>query len=212
MAGLSNIRLEIDASELQAPLDRLKGVLTPEEINLLSYRIFRRTGQHVRGILRQDLPRQYEVKAGEVGKAVGNARMTNGGGGGGGGGAGCIIPVRGARKSIGGSFRASGGAHGWNSVHRKYHVKARIVKAAQSTLPANAPSYGGMPPFRNLGSKLGGVTFTRAGKARLPIMKVSGIAVPQMPMNRSEAEVQADIRDYMMQRYEHELTRLLMGK
>lgn len=204
-----NVRLEIDASELQQELDRLKGKLTPEEIDKISMRIFRRTGQHVRSILRKDIPKEYEVKAGEVGSAVGAAKVT---GGGGVGGAGCIIPVRGPRKSIGGSFRASGGAHGWNSVHRKYRVKARIVRGQQSVLPANAASYGGMPPFRNLGSSLGGVTFTRAGVSRLPILKVSGIAIPQMPMNRSEAEVQQDIQDYMMKRFEHELNWLIGSK
>ena len=55
-------------------------------------------------------------------------------------------------------------------------------------------------------------TFTRAGKSRLPILKVSGIAIPQMPLNRSEAEVQKDIQDYMMQRFEHELNWLLASK
>jgi len=209
MAPRLNVMLEIDSSELQAELDRLKGCLKPEEIDKISMRIFRRTGQHVRKILKTDIPREYEVKAGEVSKAVGNAKVT---GGGGFSGTGCIIPVRGPRKSIGGSFRASGGAHGWNSVHRKYRVKARIVRGQQSVLPANAASYGGMPPFRNLGSSLGGVTFTRAGKRRLPIMKVSGIAVPQMPMNRSEADVQRDIQDYMMKRFEHELQWLIGGK
>lgn len=206
------IKLDIDATELQRELDRLKGVLTPEEIDRLSYRIFSRTGQHVRGILRKDIPRKYETKASEVGKAVGNARVTNGVGAGAGSGVGCIIPVKGSRKSIGGSFRASGGAHGWNSVHRKYRVKARIVKGAQSTLPENAGSYGGMPPFRNLGSKLGGVTFTRSGKDRLPIVKVTGIAIPQMPLNRSEQDIQKDIQEYMMKRYEHELQQLIRGK
>lgn len=209
MAPRKDVRLEIDASEVQAELNRLRGVLTPEEIDKISMRIFRRTGQHVRGILRRDIPKEYEVKAGEVSKAVGNAKVT---GGGGVAGTGCIIPVRGPKKSIGGSFRASGGAHGWNSVHRKYRVKARIVRGQQSVLPANASSYGGMPPFRNLGSSLGGVTFTRAGKSRLPILKVTGIAVPQMPMNRSEADVQRDIQDYMMQRIEHELQWLIGGK
>ena len=119
MPGL-NVRLEIDASELQQELDRLRGKLTPEEIDKISVRIFRRTGQHVRGVLRRDLPREYEVKAGEVGKSVGNAKVT---GGGGTAGAGCIIPVRGPRRGIGGSFRASGGAHGWQSLRRKYPVR-----------------------------------------------------------------------------------------
>ena len=72
-------------------------------------------------------------------------------------------------------------------------------------------SYGGQAPFRNLGSKLGGLTFTRAGKGRFPILKVVGISVAQMPTNRSESEVQADIKAYLEKRMEHELQRLIGG-
>lgn len=202
MAG--GIYLEIDASELDSEIERLRRVMTPAEFNRAMYRIFQRTGGHVRRILKTDLPKEYHAKAGEIGAAVGNGRVT-----GGGLGVGCSIPVTGHKKSIGGGFGASGGAHGWNSLRRRYRVKARIVKAGQSTLPQQMSSYGGQPPFRNLGSKLGGLTFTRAGKSRFPIKKVVGIAIPQMPMNRSEAEVQKDIVDYMRKRIEHEFMRLL---
>ena len=201
-----NVYLEIDASELSGQIDRLKSALTPARVNQVMYGIFQRTGGHVRQILKEDLPKQYYITPGAVGKAVGRAIMT-----GGSGGAGCIIPVTGPKLSIGGGFSASGGAHGWASLHRKYRVKARIVKSGQSTLPQNMSSYGGQPPFRNLGSKLGGLTFTRAGKGRTPIMKVSGIAIPQMPTNRSEADVQSDIKAYMEKRMAHELQRLVGG-
>ena len=200
------IMLEIDSSEVDAAVTRLRNVLTPARCNQVMAGIFRRTEGHVRKILKSDLPNQYYVKPSEVGAAVKKARVTSGALG-----AGCVIPVTGPKKSIGGGFGASGGAHGWRSLHRRYSVKARIVKAAQSTLPASMGSYGGMPPFRNLGSRLGGVTFTRAGKGRFPIMKVSGIAIPQMPMNRSKAEVQADIEAYLRGRIEHEFQRLMMG-
>ena len=78
-------------------------------------------------------------------------------------------------------------------------------------MPDKMGSYGGEPPFRNLGSKLGKKTFTRAGKARLPIMKVVGIAIPQMPMNRSEDDVQEDIKIYMQKRIEYEFQRVIAG-
>ena len=87
-----------------------------------------------------------------------------------------------------------------------------MVKAGASVLPAHMPgSYGGNPPFRNLGSKLGGVAFTRKTKERFPIMKVESMAIPQMPMNRSEPDVQNDIKTYMQQRMEHEFQRLIAG-
>lgn len=37
-------------------------------------------------------------------------------------------------------------------------------------------------------------------------MKVVGIAILQMPTNRSEAEVQADILSYMAERIAHEFS------
>lgn len=202
-----SVYLEIDASDLTDDLDRLKSVMTQQQFDQAMYRIFQRTGGHVRQVLRKDLPKEYHVRAGEVSSAVHGARVTSGGGL----GVGCSIPVIGTRKSIGGSFRASGGAHGWNSLHRKYRVKSRIIKAAQSTLPQNMSSYGGNPPFRNLGSTLGGVTFTRKSKERFPIVRVEGIAIPQMPMNRSEEDVQRDIKNYMEKRMEHEFQRMIAG-
>lgn len=200
------IYLEIDASELNAEISRLKSVLTPERFNQVMYSIFQRTGGHVKMILRKDLPVDYHVTAGQISSAVKNAQMTSSAGG-----IGCTIPIRDSRGTIGGRYGASGGAHGWNSLRRKYRVKGKVVKAGVSTLPTHMSSYGGQPPFRNLGSSLGGLTFTRAGKRRFPIKKVVGIAIPQMPMNRSQAEVQKDILEYMKQRIEHEFQRAIRG-
>lgn len=199
-----SIYLEIDASELQGKINDLKAVVKPERFNQIMYSIFQRTGGHVKMILRKDLPVDYHVKAGQISSAVGNAQMTSSAGG-----VGCAIPIRDSRGTIGGRYGASGGTHGWNSLKRKYRVKGKVVKAGVSTLPTHMSSYGGQPPFRNLGSKLGGLTFTRAGKGRFPIKKVVGIAIPQMPMNRSQAEVQQDILDYMKQRIEHEFMRAM---
>ena len=206
MAG-TGFYLEVDASDLQDEIDRLRSVMTQAQFDRAMYRIFQRTGGHVRQILRSDLPKEYHVRAGDVSSAVRGAKVASGTGT----GVGCSIPVVAPRRSIGGGFRASGGAHGWNSLRRKYRVKSRIIKAAQSTLPQNMSSYGGYPPFRNLGSRLGGLTFTRKTRNRFPIVKVEGIAIPQMPINRSEADVQDDIKKYMYNRMEHEFQRLIAG-
>lgn len=57
-------------------------------------------------------------------------------------------------------------------------------------------SYGGQPPFRNLGSaKLGGVAFTRSGRSVFPIERIAAIGVPQMPMNRARPEVESQVHD-----------------
>lgn len=205
--AVPSVYLEIDASELNEQIERLRSILKPERFDQVMYSIFKRTGNHVKMILRKDLPVDYYVKAGQINAAVKTPQLS----GGGGMGVGCVIPIVDSRGTIGGRYGASGGAHGWASLHRKYRVKGRVVKAGASTLPSQMGSYGGQPPFRNLGSRLGGLTFTRAGKARFPIMKVVGIAIPQMPMNRSQDEVQQDILDYMKERMEHEIQRLMAG-
>ena len=153
MAG--GVYLEIDASEYNALIERVRTVLTPAQINQMMYGILRRAEGHIRSVLPKDVVPNYHVKSREVKEAIGHAKMT----GGTLGGVGCIIPVSGPRRSIGGSFKASGGARGWESKRKKYRIKARIVKSGQSTLPQKMESYGDQPPFRNLSApKLNGVT------------------------------------------------------
>lgn len=198
--------MEIDASDLQDKITRLQANMTEAQFERAMYGIFQRTGRHVAQILRKDLPQKYEVKPGDISASVKSPQLSMGFGG-----VGCSIPIRAVRGKIGSQYRASGGAHGWNSVKRKYKVKARVLKGTQSTLPAKWHS--GYPPFRNLGSKLGGLTFARSSKARGPILKLTGIAIPQMPLNRSEADVQQDIKDYLEKQMEERFMALMrIGK
>lgn len=205
---MKGVYLEIDASDLQEEIERLKRVCTREKFEQVMYGIFRRTGGHVRRILREDLPEDYNVRPGEVSSAVGGAKVSTGIGG-----VGCSIPVMGERKHIGGGgkgFPAKGGRRGWNSLKSgHYDINVHVYKGSWSTLPAHLSNYGGQPPFRNLGSSLHGLTFTRMSKARLPIEPVEGIAVPQMPMNRSEPSVQYDIKKYMEERMEQRFQQLI---
>ena len=201
-----SVYLEVDASELNSEINRLKSVMTPQQFDRAMYGIFQRTGTHVKTILRKDLPVQYNIKSAEVGKAVQKASVSRGGSG-----TGCTIPVVAPRRKIGhGGFTAYGGRKGWASLTSgHYDVTAVIYRGKRSKLPGHMKQYGGKPPFRNIGSSLGGLTMTRSGDARLPIEKVMGIAIPQMPMNKSKPEVQNDIKDYMFQRMEHRLQALI---
>ena len=200
MAQLMNI--EIDASDLRNKIVRLQENMAREQFEHAMYGIFRRTGRHVAAILRKDLPQQYAVKAGDISASVKSPQLSMGGGG-----VGCSIPIRAARGKIGSQYKASGGAHGWNSMRRKYKVKAKVLKGAQSILPSNWHS--GFPPFRNLGSSLGSIAYARSSRARGPILKLTGIAIPQMPLNRSEADVQMDIKDYLEKQMEERFNALL---
>ena len=198
------IALDVDMSELRGTIAHLRAHTSDKLFARAMYRTFKETGRHVGAILKQDLPNQYYVKAAEIGQVVQKPIVNMAGMN-----VACRIPLKGARKSIGGSFSASGSAHGWQSVHKKYRVTARIVKGAASKLPAKMDSYGGMPPFRNIPSNLGKATFTRTGKGRFPIKSVVGIAIPQMPMNRSAEEVEKDILDFTERRLMHYIEQIM---
>lgn len=198
------VYLNIDISDAKETIDKLRLVHSPDEMKKLLYRAVSRTGRQVRTIIKTEVPKDYEVKPTWVASHVKNPKISYGGGG---LGVKCVIPIDGHRGSVGGRFGASGGSHGWNAAKKggkRYKIKAKIVKGTTSTMPETMKRQGGNPPFRNLGSSLGGVTFTRVGKGRFPIARVVGIGVPQMPMNRSQDDVQKQINETLIKRLEHE--------
>lgn len=48
-----------------------------------------------------------------------------------------------------------------------------------------------------------GIAFTRRTQNRLPIVKVVGLGVPQMPLNRSSDDVQDALLQFIGNRLEH---------
>lgn len=201
------VYMDIDISDAMETISALRAAHTQDEFERLMYRVFSRTGRHVKTILKKDLPKEYKVKPTWIGEQVGAPRTELGGIA----GVSCSIPIKGTRGTIGGTYSASGGAHGWKGKSRRYKISAQMVKHQRSTMPPQMSHQGGNPPFRNLGSKLGGLTFTRTTDARLPIVRVAGIGVPQMPLNRSEDDVKNDVMDTLMKRLEHEHERLISG-
>lgn len=206
------VYLDVDISDAMETINALRAIHTPENFERLMYSAIRRTGRHVKTILKKDLPKEYNAKPSWIGSQVGAPKIELGGGV---AGVSCSIPIKGTRGTIGGTFNASGGAHGWNATRRRYKVSAQMVKSKRSILPSEMKHQGGYPPFRNLGSKLGKLTFTRTGektsKGKDAIAKVVGISVPQMPLNRSEDDVQTDIMDMLMKRLEQEHARIIKG-
>ena len=200
--------IEVDASDLIWKVDRLKENMTQEQFERAMYGIFKDTSRHVKKILKEDTRRYYYVKAGDVTAAVQSPQVSYGGGG-----VGCVIPIRGTRGTVGGRYRASGGSHGGKAArrHRRQNIKAKVVKAGDSVMPDRMPgSYGGNPPFRNLGSG-SSLAWTRKTSARYPIMPVYSMSIPQMPTNRAEADVQKDIKDYLEKRMDQRFRSLIMN-
>lgn len=203
------LQIEIDDAELQRDMNALKAACTPEQFNRAMYRVFARTGSTIKRIVKTDVPHEYQVKAGEVGATIRSPKVTTSGMG-----VGCVIPVVGPRRYIGPEFKAKHGAHGWKVLRRKkrYKVTAKILRGQDSELPTSLGDYGGMAPFRNLGSKIMPNAWHRLSKKRGPIMSMVGIAIPQMPLNRSKDEIQGEIMTTMKTRTAHELQRVLAVK
>lgn len=193
----------VDMTDAKELVNDLRAMHTKKEFETLIFRASRKTAGRVRSILKEELPKDYHVKKNAIGKAVKNPKIQRMPGM----AISCRIPVEGVRLAIGGEFSATGGRKGWKGITpgKRYKIKAKIVKKGQSVLPVEMKKIGGKPPFRNLSAKkLNNVAFTRKGDDKTPIQKIVGIAIPQMPMNRSENRIQTEIKEYMINRLEHE--------
>lgn len=206
--------LDIDISDAQKKIDALSRALTPQQAKLLNYRVVNRTGKKVKSIVSSDVPKRYHIKKNVVARDIRRPRMGNSSGV----SVSCSIPIEGMRHIIGGNtFPARGGRHGWNGIvaGKRYRIATQIVKGQQTVLPETMSHQGGTPPFRNLGAqKLNNATFNRAAGAgfppkNLPLVRVVGLAVPQMPLNRAEDDVQEDIRDFMIKRIDQEFANIM---
>ena len=200
----------IDTSPCADLIAELRRRMTPEKFNQRMYSVMQRTSRHVSNILKADLPKEYKIRRkGDIGRAVQRPQMQNNGMS-----VGCVIPIKAPRGKLGpgkAAFAATNGRRGWNTK-KKYKIKVKVLQSGAGTLPENVKSYGNQPPFRNLSAgQLNNLVFTREGQGRLPIVPVTGIAIPQMVSNRSEDQVKKDILDYFTQRLIHELEYLIQS-
>lgn len=216
------VYLYVDASELSDLLQMMASRLTPGQFDRLMRRSLNEVGKRGKKIIREAIQMEYYASTAWVNRSIRGAKIE-----GGGGSILCRIPVISEKGGIGGEFSAGGGAYGWNPP--PYRITAQIVKSGTSTLPPEMTHQGGQPPFRNIGerttykknpnkklkrpmvtkkSKGGSGVFTRAGKSRLPIEKVSGIAVPQMPLNRSRGVTENRIIALAEKRVVHNFSNL----
>lgn len=215
------IALYIDTTPVQALLDDMASKLTPGQFDALMRRTLNETAKHTRAVTVREVRKDYVAPTDWVRGAIKAAKIT-----GGGAALTCTIPVVGPKGKIGGIFSAAGGAYGWNPP--PYRITSQIVKGQTSTMPSVMSSYGGQPPFRNIGviargksgRKLkrpkdaptkggsGALTWTRTGKDRFPIEPVAGLAVPQMVMTRARPEIEDETLRYLEARAVHHFSRI----
>ena len=188
----------VDMSDLQSKIEHLRLVLTKEQFEKVMYRTFGEVGRRAKTLIAKEVVQDYAVTQKWVKDNTGSYQLSMGGAF----PVTCTIPLKGHKGSIGGRFALSSPVRS----RREGRVRARIVRDQVSTLPQRMENQGGNPPF-----VAEGVAFTRRTKARLPIVRVVGLGVPQMPLNRSEPSVQEDIKTYMYNRMEHEFQRIIGG-
>lgn len=218
-----NPYLNIDMSDVYEKLNEMKQVVGEKNAAKILYWTVKDSAGHIRAKLSPILRKEYQSRAMTIRRSIGKAIMT--------GEMSCVIPIENTRNIIGGSdFPLDGSTTRvvkGNATRRKkaleagkkpkpgkkYKIRAKILKKGVSTMPdimpgAGRSSYGDQPPFlMPVKSKSGPtgkhIVMTRKGKARLPIISVVGIGVPQMPLNRSRAAVEDDIADFAMDRLVH---------
>lgn len=185
--------LYIDASELQRKIATLRGVLSTAGFNRVITRTFNEVGRKSRTLIAKEVQKDYAVTQKWVKSQIGGYTLGNGVGG----GVVCVIPLSSHKGTIGGRFKLSG---------RKRAITAKILKKGLSTMPARMKNQGGNPPFYI--PKYGAV-FTRRTSERTPIVRVVGLAVPQMPLGRSENNVSTTLLNFGMERLEHNFVFML---
>lgn len=215
--------LSIDMSDVYEKLREIRQVVGEKNAEKILYWTVKDTARHIRKTLSPILRKEYQSRAMTIRGSIGQPEIN--------GAMSCVIPIENARNIIGGSdFPLDGSTTRvvkGNATRRKkaleagkkpkpgkkYKIRAKILKKGVSTLPhimpgAGRSSYGDQPPFlMPVKSKSGPtgkyIVMTRKGKEKLPIIRVVGIGVPQMPLNRSREEVKDDIAEFAMKRLVH---------
>lgn len=196
----------IDTTDAMARIKQLELALSQRQIHDVLYRTLNETGRYVKTIMRKDVPHDYAVTATWVGKHVGNVQISTATFG---ANVTAIVPLDGKKGTIGGIFKMTG-TRGRPKKRKKglkaYKINAKIIKADTSELPEKMKRQGGNPPFIAKGA-----VYTRRTNQAYPVVRVVGLAMPQMPLKRSEAEVRKDINKRLESRLNHHLDRLLVS-
>lgn len=192
--------ITVDISQLSGTMNRMRVALGEENFKRLMYRTFKRVAGSAKEIISTDVRKEYPVKDGWVRGAIQSPKVTTGGEY----VAKCEIPMRG-RKGLEGpgqTFKLDGRA-------AKGRLKPVLVKkGTRKPLPMRLQNQGGNPPFLTT-TKAGQMVMTRRTKMRYPIVRVGGLSLPQMPMNRAETEIQRKLLKTAADRLDHEFGQMM---
>lgn len=169
------VDIRIDATQALQTLSEAQKMLSPEKCKEYMRLTLTDTGRAAKSIIGDTVVEDYVVTKSWAADKVGFPQVS------GGGGLTVIVPVRGSRGMIGPVYPIVGASGG----KKKRRIRAKIVRDGVSTLPDKMDHQGGNPPFVAKGR-----VFTRRTNKRYPIVRVVGLGVPQMPINRSQAKIE----------------------
>lgn len=167
------VDIHIDATQALQTLSEAQKLLSPGKCRELLLLTLTDTGRAAKSVIGDTVTEDYVVTKGWAADKVGFPQVS--------GGLTVIVPVRGSRGVIGLVYPIAGASGG----KKKRRIKASIVRSGVSTLPAKMSNQGGNPPF--IGK---GMVYTRKTSKRYPIVRVVGLGVPQMPINRSKEKIE----------------------
>ena len=164
--------IRIDASHALNTLSEVQKLLSPEKAKELLRDTLVDVSRKTKTIVSDYVVQDYVVTKGWAADKVGFPQI---------GGLNIVIPIRGSRGCIGPIYPIAGSS----GSRKKRRVKANIVRSGTSTLPTKMTNQGGNPPFVAKGA-----VYTRKTNKRYPIVRVVGLGVPQMPLNRSQKKIE----------------------
>lgn len=167
------VDIRIDASQALQKISEAQKMLSPDRCREYMRLTLTDTGRAAKSVISDTVVEDYVVTKSWAADKVGYPQVS--------GGLTVIVPVRGSRGVIGPTYPITGASGG----KKKRRIKANIVRSGVSTLPTKMSNQGGNPPFIAKG-----MVFTRRSGKRYPIVRVVGLGVPQMPINRSQAKIE----------------------
>lgn len=167
------VDIRIDASQALQKISEAQKMLSPDRCREYMRLTLTDTGRAAKSVISDTVVEDYVVTKSWAADKVGYPQVS--------GGLTVIVPVRGSRGVIGPTYPIAGASGG----KKKRRIKANIVRSGVSTLPTKMSNQGGNPPFIAKG-----MVYTRRSGKRYPIVRVVGLGVPQMPINRSQAKIE----------------------
>lgn len=224
--------LELDAEQFQNMINDLARNTTPEQFNRIISRSLKRAGSAVRTAVKREISTTYHITASRALSAMSTPVISESP-------ANMTIYVKGVRERIGptGPYPAwSVGMNGpsgrkrRNIQSRSGNVTMEDVRGVRSTLPAGLGSdarhfmvmrgpyagrvFAAIP--KSAGSPLyikhiRGKRICRYARANEKIRVAVGIAIPQMPLNRSAPAIQMRFEEIFQKRIAHEWKNVMAG-